>query len=88
MSAQNNGGPAFPAPDAGEEHFSQRSAYMGMTLRDYFAAKAMAAVISEPMWGEDSSAVVSRLGNGQTEADGYATASYKIADAMLKAREA
>ncbi len=40
MNEKNTGGPAFPAPEAGMEHFSSPSAYMGMTLRDYFAAHA------------------------------------------------
>lgn len=45
MSKQNNGGPAFPysarlvAPDT-YEHLTNG----GMTLRDYFAAKAMQAI--------------------------------------------
>jgi hypothetical protein len=47
---------------------------MGMTLRDYFAAKAMQGLISDPDF---------------TGAETLETAiwSYKIADAMLKARE-
>ena len=44
----------------------------GMTLRDYFAAKAMQALVST---GETDSPIISQ-------------ASYIIADAMLKAREA
>lgn len=38
MSKQNDGGPAFPEPVM---DFSQ---YRGMTLRDYFAAKALQAI--------------------------------------------
>lgn len=49
----------------------------GMTLRDYFAAKAMQALI---------------IANGPTPAGGWPTyaerTAYTIADAMLKAREA
>lgn len=37
----NTNMPAFPAPDLGDRDFGDRSAYTGMTLRDYFAAKAM-----------------------------------------------
>ena len=40
--SDNTGGPAFPAP-AGVAHITEQ----GMTLRDYFAAKAM----SEITWG-------------------------------------
>jgi hypothetical protein len=81
MSNTNTGGPAFPAKDeerafpstfkslSGQE---QRHIY-GMTLRDYFAAKAMASVIAR---GDD------------TNRPGMAEWSYAMADAMLKARQA
>ena len=39
MNTTDNGGPAFPRNHAANGH-------NGMTLRDYFAAKAMAAHIS------------------------------------------
>ena len=74
------GGPAFPAPDLGEHDFGQRGAYWGMTLRDYFAAKAMQAFIhgaNNVMFG------VSYPDNNMN----YALAAYAMADAMLKARE-
>jgi hypothetical protein len=45
----------------------------GMTLRDYFAAKAMQAILSDPNYSNPD--------------DKLAKASYWIADAMLKARE-
>ena len=48
----------------------------GMTLRDYFAAKAMQALLSDPNWREDM------------DFDETASAGYTMADAMLKAREA
>jgi len=46
----------------------------GMTLRDYFAAKAMQAIVSKE---------VSHV----SWVDEYAKNAYKMADAMLKARE-
>jgi len=46
----------------------------GMTLRDYFAAKAMQAMLG---WDND-----------HTNWKSYAEDAYDIADAMLKAREA
>ncbi|EMX0849472.1 hypothetical protein AAF302_000678 [Pluralibacter gergoviae] len=50
----------------------------GMTLRDYFAANAMQAMISNPaMIDCDTDCAVNYA----------ASASYKFADAMLKARE-
>ena len=71
MSADTNtGGPAFPGL-----HPSSECRYKeeGMTLRDYFAAKAMEGFIS-------------RGGNYDAEFD--ADRAYVFADAMLKAREA
>jgi len=56
--------PAFPAP-AGVAHITEQ----GMTLRDYFAAKAMQAFVEKYNHEGD----ISRN-------------SYKVADAMLKAR--
>lgn len=64
MNKPNNP-PAFPAP-AGVSHITEQ----GMTLRDYFAAKAM------PQCFEVS-----------TTTDIAAKEAYKMADAMLKARE-
>ena len=64
---------AFPwTADDGEKIQGER----GMTLRDYFAAKAMAAMISHP----DSSVDV--------PPSTFAKGAYRMADAMLKAREA
>lgn len=64
MSADTNtGGPAFPSPAL--QTFKE-----GMTLRDYFAAKAMQAIVS----------------NGDVDPQKISQASYIIADAMLKAR--
>ena len=56
----------------------------GMTLRDYFAAKAMQAFISAyPCQAID------REGGGiPTDAESISGDAYEMADAMLKAREA
>jgi len=67
MSDKNTGGPAFP----------YGTAYAGMTLRDYFAAKAMqgilvATVTPITVWSQDD----------------VAETAYNMADAMLKARQA
>jgi hypothetical protein len=51
-------------------------ASLGMTLRDYFAAKAMQSYILDSDWR-------SEVPNAET-----ARAAYMVADAMLKAREA
>jgi hypothetical protein len=62
---------AFPNP--------HRTDQLGMTLRDYFAAKAMQGLIASPRGTPD--------GKDATDAY-YAKAAYVMADAMLKAREA
>ena len=60
--------PAFPAP-AGVSHITDQ----GMTLRDYFAAKAMTGLLTAELVGEYSNEHVAEI-------------SYRIADAMMKAR--
>jgi hypothetical protein len=51
--------------------------HIGMTLRDYFAAKAMQAVVLKQNELHDIQAMYDRL----------ALHAYKVADAMLKARD-
>jgi hypothetical protein len=90
MSIDKTGGPAFPC-DAifGRDDDGRPSEINseGMTLRDYFAAKALPALIAEPSWGEGANPVFSRLGkDGKDEAEMFAKAAYRLADAMLKAR--
>lgn len=60
--------PAFPFKCQGPT--TAPEIYYGMTLRDYFAAKAMLGVAHEAL-----------------EIDEIAVWAYKMADAMLKARE-
>ena len=43
MSTIDNGGPAFPLQSIGPDF---APGYAGMTLRDYFAAKAMQGLIA------------------------------------------
>ena len=64
--------PAFPRDHAHDGH-------NGMTLRDYFAAKAMQKFLSTVGWNSD-----------QKWFDEIAVGAYRMADAMLKekAREA
>jgi hypothetical protein len=75
MSNTNTGGPAFPAF---EHHagYGQMLAVGGMTLRDYFAAKAMQSILAR----ED--------GRFTTTLEFVGNYAYQYADAMLKAREA
>jgi hypothetical protein len=74
MSNTNTGGPAFPVPGLNRGEYNN-----GMTLRDYFAAKAMQALIQRD--GDDTA-----YGNDMVQ--GRPVLAYEYADAMLKAREA
>ena len=72
MSDTNiNGGPAFPFACQGPT--TAPETYYGMTLRDYFAAKAMQSYLLDK--DRDSFTF-----------EQWAQASYEMADAMLKAR--
>lgn len=79
MSGINDGGPAFPVVF---EHSDGQciSEQHGMSLRDYFAAKAMQGELA------------AQAGHMQISTDSdvnwLAENSYRIADAMLRAREA
>jgi len=77
MSNKDTGGPAFPVhPDmAAQLGCVPSSSDAGMSLRDYFAAKAMQSLITAPN-------VRPMIEDG--EVSWWA---YKMADAMLKARE-
>ena len=75
-----NNFPAFPVhAQCGEES--------GMSMRDYFAAKAMAALICEPPWMEGASSLVNEWRTkGEMGPAQFASSAYKMADAMLKER--
>ena len=62
--------PAFPAM-----HYDLADNEHGMTLRDYFAAKAMQGLVENANW------------RGMPE-HSLAKEAYKLADEMLKARQA
>lgn len=86
MDGINTGGPAFPVTvnfsDGGEGFCGEQNekgrivTYSGMTLRDYFAAKAM-----QGCWAKDGADVQKK------DAKITAEWSYQMADAMLAARE-
>ena len=63
-----NNPPAFPCGE-------YRVPFQGMTMRDYFAAKAMQALLSDTDWRLDM------------DIKDTAKAAYMTAEAMLKARE-
>ena len=67
------GGPAFPAGliDPATPKDVMHPMYTGMTLRDYFAAKALQGMIA----------------NGESDLRTLSQDAYILADAMLKARD-
>ena len=75
MNKTETGGPAFPIfPETGGGH---AAAFAGMTLRDYFAAKALQGMLSDlpiTLYGPDCDKNTAAL-------------AYSIADAMLEARK-
>lgn len=72
--SKDNGGPAYPLPD--KDGFCGEGCGDGMTLRDYFAAKAMQAMVSTHSYE-----------TGGWPMDNVAAQSYDVADAMLEARK-
>lgn len=69
----NDGGPAFPLDSRiSESHYGHRDAYWGVTVRDYFAAKALQGSLASGDLCDDDAQL--------------ARYCYEFADAMLKAR--
>ena len=83
--SKDNGGPAFPT-----EHTDASGLYDGMTLRDYFAAKAIPSGLN--VSSHDAANLVGRVcpfdsaGKIQWLADVNAALCWIMADAMLKER--
>lgn len=74
MSKDNVGGAAFPTPND--------PLYLGMSLRDYFAAKAMQGLLSNPKLQPEI------LKQGGAFSGWIEDSAYGWADAMMKARKA
>jgi hypothetical protein len=74
MSNTNTGGPAFPRPFSVDDADPDISypAHVGLSLRDYFAAKAMQGSLADDARLRDKVA--------------FAKWCYEMADAMLSAR--
>lgn len=76
MNRINDGGPAFPVWELNCNGQPEMTGF-GMTLRDYFAAKALPEVLAQ----KDVHGHIREWENA-------AWISYQIADAMLRKREA
>lgn len=72
----NDGGPAFPE-SAPNQQGRYETFQKGMSLRDWFAAKAMEALMSTAHLSTDKDKHIRSIGK----------ASYGVADLMLEARE-
>jgi hypothetical protein len=69
----NHGGTAFPTVDEHRQNYGEQ----GMTLRQYYAVKAMQGIITTCQ----SPCIVNGLDGAENE---MAKSAFKIADAMLK----
>lgn len=74
--SKDTGGPAFPS----EQHETQNGEWnqsyaQGMTMRDYFAAKAMVSILDQ------------KDAHDGRECESAAWMAYRMADAMLRERE-
>jgi hypothetical protein len=70
MSNTNTGGPAFPQVSIDQNGDLHQP---GLSMRDYFAAKAMQGLLADQTI--------------KTEPEEFAYEAYNMADAMLKARQ-
>ena len=70
--SKDNGGQAFPTHNYQDNRYKEQ----GMTLRDYFAAKAMQGILVNPAESYEYGSVQILL----------AKCAYQIADAMLNER--
>lgn len=75
--SKNTGGPAFPFTGFTNQWGAYVPHWEGMTLRDYFAAVAMASVWNDIPEDANRDRALEYLGR----------TSYEMADAMLEARE-
>jgi len=78
MNKINDGGPAFGHGD------HQHGGSAGMSLRDWFAGQALDAIIRAVCAGQH----FPHSYHGECAESAMARNAYRIADAMLKAREA
>jgi hypothetical protein len=79
MTTITHGGPAFPVPLHPGQSYPGHAPCDGMTLRDYFAAKAMQSLIT-------AANGVAFGDNNAENNSAYAHVAYVLADAMIVAR--
>lgn len=80
--SDSTGGPAFPATEVVEYGSGPRETqHVGMSLRDYFAAKAIPTAMTA-VWRD----VGYTPANGLSDMQQHARLAYQMADAMLAER--
>jgi hypothetical protein len=79
MRTKDTGGSAFPINTSNVTEEGACMPEHGMTLRDYFAAKAMSGILAgpEPVTGKNLGAIAKQI----------AVTAYTYADAMIEARD-
>lgn len=93
----DKGGPAFPGPASEDatgsmqENNKTSGAQVGMTLRDYFAAKALqgwlaGSEIENPRFGNDANGKWGPIQGSTFNHEAMAEEAYAFADAMLSER--
>ena len=73
--SKNNGGPAFARPKSPNGEYTDSDvpcAQTGMSLRDYFAAKALQGMSANPYYDDYEFDVVADMAYGQADAMLYA----------------
>ena len=81
MNKRDTGGPAFPfVHEIESDRHGMRAVYVeaGMTLRDYFAAKALQGLLANP--NQDYAPMA------QSALDSVVHDAYRVADVMLQVR--
>jgi len=82
MSNKQTGGPAFPTKNYQDVVPLATGYSEGMTLRDYFAAKALQGLLANPKLSETI------LKHGGAHGRWIEDSAWAFGDAMLKARQA
>lgn len=79
MSAQDDGGPAFPSEQGYTPQGWNQTYDAGMSVRDWFAGQALAGMLAQPSSDDPDSAAIL--------ISSYAKDAYRYADAMLLERK-
>lgn len=87
MSKVNNGGAAFPFQALRSDGLPAFEFSVGMSLRDYFAAQALPAIISATSAGQHEPGKDMAESVGINVEAKIAFDTYRIADAMIAERE-